>query len=359
MTTKCVTALVIGESGTGKSQNGWGFLQKNDVFETNSSPDSCTYRTSAQSNTVNGITRYYIDTQGLSDPEQKDAEYIQQMVEFLKNWKLGINSFLIMLNIQSPRFDAGIKQMIMIINDFFNNPDFWNQAGLVFTRCFPGYFNRKMGETQYRQKVIDFIKSLPNCESLNPQMPCFFVDSVNWETDQDTIKEYTRMFEFAHKNNPVPTQNLQVVRPEYKSKEEEILEKQLVSSYKEGEGENAVKYFNYEDQKRYKITEWNGNIHYSGLETIRSWTEEQYSTVEVEHMTKDDKLSEEKFKFENYGSRRYLGLFGPKKSRPVHDFYLETVKHKHYKRKRIVDPDGIVTYTDWEEDGEDVEQKKV
>ena len=63
---KSVTSLVIGESGVGKSQFGCGYLQIDDAFETDSSPDSCTYKTSAQSNNINGITRYYIDTQGLA-----------------------------------------------------------------------------------------------------------------------------------------------------------------------------------------------------------------------------------------------------------------------------------------------------
>ena len=34
-----------------------------------------------------------------------------------------------------------------------------------------------------------------------------------------------------------------------------------------------------------------------------------------------------------------------KKTKSVHDYYHKTLKHMHYKRKRIADPDGIVTYT--------------
>ena len=46
--------------------------------------DSCTYKTSAQYNTINRITFYYIDTQGLTFTDTLDAEYITQIVEFLK-----------------------------------------------------------------------------------------------------------------------------------------------------------------------------------------------------------------------------------------------------------------------------------
>lgn len=260
---KCVTTLAIGESGVGKSQFGCGFLQIDDAFETNSSPDSCTYKTSSQSNKINGITRHFIDTQGLASTDGLDASYIQQMIEFLLSWKLGVNAFFIIINIQNPKFDQGIQRLIQYINDFFNNPDFWNQTGIVFTRCYPNYFDRKVAETQYRQRVIDFIKTFPGCENLNPQMPCFFVDSVNWKKDDSTKFEIIRAFEFAHKNQPVPTQKLKVFRPEYKDKKEEKLEKVLIKSEMVGKGADKTRIYYYQDQIRYKITDWDNHITYT------------------------------------------------------------------------------------------------
>ena len=67
------------------------------MFEANSKPQSCTYKTSAQSRTINGIRRNYIDTQGLEAHDGLDAEYIQQMVSFLKEWKKGINAFFLVI----------------------------------------------------------------------------------------------------------------------------------------------------------------------------------------------------------------------------------------------------------------------
>ena len=78
-----VTVLVISETGIGKSQLGNAFLQK-DLFEVSSRPDSCTFKTSAQSNVINGITRNFIDIQGLQSTDHKNAPYIQQMIQFLK-----------------------------------------------------------------------------------------------------------------------------------------------------------------------------------------------------------------------------------------------------------------------------------
>ena len=131
-----VTVLTIGGTGDGKSAFGNAFLGKKDSFEESSDPDSCTYVTSSQSAFINGVTRHYIDTQGLKSTDGMDASYIQQMVQFLKDWKLGINAFFIILNVQSPRFDQDVQRMLRLMNDFFNNPEFWNQTGIIFTKCF-------------------------------------------------------------------------------------------------------------------------------------------------------------------------------------------------------------------------------
>lgn len=172
---KIVTVMAIGETGVGKSQNGCAFLQSKDAFIASSNPDSCTTKTCAQNSIINGITRYYIDTQGWKSSDGLDGENIEQMVQFLKEWEHGINAIYIMINVQDPRFTQSIQKMMKMINAFFNNPEFWNLAGIVFTRCFSGHFDRQKVETEYRKLIIDFIKTLPGCENLNPQIPCFLL----------------------------------------------------------------------------------------------------------------------------------------------------------------------------------------
>ena len=83
---KRVTIMVTGETGCGKSNSGCAFLQNEEVFEKDSRPDSKTFETIAKSNVIDGYTRYFIDTQGLESTDNKDALYIQQMIEFLKKW---------------------------------------------------------------------------------------------------------------------------------------------------------------------------------------------------------------------------------------------------------------------------------
>lgn len=88
--------------------------------------------------------------------------------------------------------------MIKFLNDFFNNPKIWLQTGIIFTRCYPNYFDKKIAETEYCQDIRNYIKNLTGCENLNPQIPCFFVDSVNWESDESTKKEYDRIFKYLN-----------------------------------------------------------------------------------------------------------------------------------------------------------------
>lgn len=105
--------------------------------------------------------------------------------------------------------------------------------------------------------------------------------------------------------------------------------------------------FYYKDQKRFKITDLNGNIEFTELITINSYTEEKLSKVEEEIKIEIIQTSEEKFKTVK-AERRYLGLIGHRRRRCLaHDFYLVTTKHIEYTRKVHTDPDGIVKYDDW------------
>lgn len=47
---------------------------------------------------------------------------------------------------------------------------------------------------------------------------------------------------------------------------------------------------------------------------------------------------------EKYGSRRYLGIVGPRKERQVHDYFIDKIDYTQYKRTIITDQDGNVSY---------------
>lgn len=141
---KEVTVVAFGETGVGKSENGNAFLQRNDAFIVSDSPGSCTSDACLRSNIIDGIKINYIDTQGFFSSNLDDKLYLFQVVNFLINLESGINAFFIIFNIQNPRFDSKIPKMLRYINEIFNNPKYWNQVGIIFTRCYKDCFDREI-----------------------------------------------------------------------------------------------------------------------------------------------------------------------------------------------------------------------
>lgn len=92
---------------------------------------------------------------------------------------------------------------------------------------------------------------------------------------------------------------------------------------------------------------------------IREWTEKKKSVIKVDSKVEQNKSREEKFKSEKYGSRRYLGIVGPRKERQVHDYFIDKTDYTQYKRTIITDPDGNVSYGDWQKEKQWSETKKV
>lgn len=272
---KEVTVISIGETGVGKSENGNALLKKKDAFYISDLIGSCTSEINLKSNIINGIKVNYIDTQGLSSTNDFDEKYIFQFVNFLKNCKSGINAFFIILDIQNPRFDSRIQRMLKLINDIFNNPKYWNQVGIIFTRCYKECFNRKIGENNSKISIINFIHKLPGCENINPSIPCFFVDSKKWETDRSTQSEYGKIVKYASILQPIRTDKIKVIHIEQEPVENEILETVLVHIEQK---KKEITYY-YEDQERKRIIKYDGNVLFSLPKVIRTYSE----TVNTKH----------------------------------------------------------------------------
>ena len=89
---KAYTVIGIGETGMGKSTFLNAYLQKNS-FQASDSPDSCTKKTSVDSNIINNQTRKAIDTPGIKgfgtfDIEKEElTSYFREIFEFSKECK--------------------------------------------------------------------------------------------------------------------------------------------------------------------------------------------------------------------------------------------------------------------------------
>jgi hypothetical protein len=269
MTASELVVLAIGDTGTGKSSFGNLYLKDSKFLESDS-PTPVTKETSACYSDIDGMRRYVIDTQGLEDGETINEVHIQQMGEFLKNWKQGIHAIAILLNGQQPKFSQSAQDIIRFAYNIFETPDSLNNICLVFTRCFeaiPDSPNRDTLQTEYRQVIQNFLEGVSGAR-LNQEVPIFFVDTQdpngsetesNMAKFQDWILSRTSFDASCFKNL------------ELREETEEELQNRVFLRYDySGDSRFAV----YEDKTRTKFTPFNGDPpRYSDWTVVRQYQE--------------------------------------------------------------------------------------
>jgi predicted GTPase len=113
---KYKVVCMIGVTGTGKSSTG-NTIIKTDFFDVSNSADSVTSETRGCLGKWLGDTKketiLLIDTPGIGDSKNRDTENIANMVMRLK--LVGhINSFVIVMNSQEPRFDEQLQNTLKL-----------------------------------------------------------------------------------------------------------------------------------------------------------------------------------------------------------------------------------------------------
>ena len=200
-----VAILAWGQTGAGKSALGNAWIQKKDVFQTSEYSESCTKNLQIEQNVIDGIIRYYIDTAGLDSTDGNDQLNNANLVRSLNALNVGINAFFLVISIHEPRITQTIKNMIIALNNFFDDSKCWKQAGIIFTKYNKNddEINKKINAARiYQENIINFIKSLPKCADIEIPLPYFFVNSIKWETDEMTQREIQKIFDFANKFAP-------------------------------------------------------------------------------------------------------------------------------------------------------------
>jgi predicted GTPase len=107
-----VTVIVLGTTGTGKSEYLNGYLQQQ-CFQACANPQSVTLVTSSNEQFIDGYLRTGIDTQSLQDTQNTDAPHVKQMTEFLKQGSHGVNAVVLIINSQQPRYDEGTENFVV------------------------------------------------------------------------------------------------------------------------------------------------------------------------------------------------------------------------------------------------------
>jgi hypothetical protein len=375
------TLLAIGQTGAGKSELGNAYLEDRNLFDAAGGPDSVTTETLSQEKVIHAVNRIYIDTQGLNDTEGVDAKHIQQMVDFLRNWKNGVNAVVLVINGQSDRLDKGTQRLIKFVHTFFNNPDFWNHTCIVFTKNYrENPVDEKKLSTEYKQKVQNIIIECIGNIPLNhvPQIPTFFVDSKKYDTDNNTKSQLAELHGFAYSLTPLSTEY--VVAPDfiYMRKEKQNRYAEKVGEKIIEEGNNIKKkIITYEDQEREKQWDYDNHESYTEWKMIKRWEETKMSVTATETQKRKCIRTERKeimkmvsggggISGEQIGTTiqgilttpinpiiggviMLAGLFGgePEIQTAIHDYYLVTSTYQDCERDVTVNFEGDSSSTEW------------
>ena len=342
-----LTVIGIGETGMGKSSFLNSYLQKN-AFKASDSPDSCTKITSVDSNIINNQTRKAIDTPGIKDTDNTDQENVKQLVQFLLNYSEGINVVALVLNGQNDRFNRDTEKFIKIAHQMFNHADFFEHLCIIFTKWYNVMTpeQKRIKQEEYKKRVIESITRYTE-QKINIELPMFFVDSPNYQTDQNTKDELERFNTFVTSKNALKTTQVEVPNIFY---EKVIAEKRINYRYKENliyeNGMKRIEYF--ADQSRNKLVDFDGNVSYSDWKNDKQWEIVKNKKIEVENKIGECIKTERTPIYERrQRKKRVLGVCVGFESWSEYVGDRETKTFVDKKRNKITDFDGNVSYEDW------------
>lgn len=141
MKTDYASLCIIGKTGTGKSTLAnsllvGDMLDKEELFNTSASVNSCTYNTASETGTLLGNGKnalMVIDTPGLSESMSADSKHIIGMIKYLKEVVKYVKLFVFTVNGQEPRFDTATRLLLKTFNSSLGAA-FWDHCAVAYTR---------------------------------------------------------------------------------------------------------------------------------------------------------------------------------------------------------------------------------
>ena len=128
---------------------------------------------------------------------------------------------------------------------------------------------KRIKEEEYKKRIIESITRYTE-QNINIELPMFFVDSLNYQSDQNTKDELERFNTFITSKNALKTTQVEVPNVFY---EKVITEKRNNVKYKENliceNGMKRIEYF--ADQSRFKLVDYYGNVTYSDWKNDKQW----------------------------------------------------------------------------------------
>ena len=215
---KRVTILLIGKTGNGKSALG-NFLLNNECFKESPSCESETHVTTMETNYYDNIR--VIDTPGINDSEGRDQEHYENIIRFIKD--TNINSILMVLNYNEPKFSSDLQEILKIYCNIFNF-DFFQHFGLVFSKAYVSKSklekSKPIKRYEFQTKFKEIIEDFYN-QKLYYDIPCFFIDSNLEEPKDIFLEERKNIISWAKKFSTLDTSNSSI-KKDLKIKLEEI-----------------------------------------------------------------------------------------------------------------------------------------
>ncbi|KAK8838301.1 hypothetical protein M9Y10_035724 [Tritrichomonas musculus] len=293
-----VTILMIGDTGVGKSSFGNIYLEK-PIFEASDSTDPVTLKADAQSNKINGCTRYAIDTVGFNDGQSIDSVQIQNLAILMRNYLRGVNGIVIVLNGMCDRFSQGVKDVIRFSYNAFGTREALSHICLVFTKCIDkNYPNRDTKRTKYRDCVRKYLSEISGVQlDQVPEIPVFFVDCYPRDNDNETKENMVQFHGWVCSRRPLSTKKFKEAVQIHEDRVEEVRMKVSVGFQTRGDTTYEI----FEDQKRFKYLA-NGNV----PERFTKWTcikkYEEAIKITIIEKRNDVDLG---FRYNNDGSVKY------------------------------------------------------
>ena len=290
--------VAFGEVGTGKSTLCNTLIGSNGTAFTESErTEAQTFETIGKEGKFGNQETLLIDTPGLGDAQRNDAAHLVQMAKYIKENQF-IRCFIMTINVHCPRLGDRERRLFELISSMYPGAPWYKHIAIVWTRCYSVMANQienwKPERKEGFKRFIDTYFGKEISKEKANAIPQYFVDSIEArQNNNSSYNELCHLLAWAGQ--------LTLIKDDL-------------------------------PQMKVKL----------GAPIIEKRNRTEYgSTWSVT---------------EKYGSRRYLGVVGPKKTRTITYQKVSTIYEERTKQQFT---DGSVEYTDWKEVRRDTQDKRI